>query len=133
MLPECPRAAIGVALDRPSPGHFAIRLGRRRPWMPALIYLPCPWVEPMPFEDYPPPEDWCEPIGKPTGPLRARVGEKDIEDAKLVIHVWQGARAVTVAEYRYLAARRAHARKYEPDSALGQPIDLSILRNRDLL
>ena len=108
-------------------------MGAVAPWVPALIYLPCPFVEADPYEDYPRPEDWFDPIGKPAGPLRARVAERDIEDGEMVLRIWQSGRAVTAAEYAYLVARRAWARRYEPDSYHAKPVDVRVLKNRELL
>jgi hypothetical protein len=134
MLPECPIAAIGNVLDAPATGHFAIRLGSRHPWTPALIFLPCPMLEADPFDvDALPPEDWCTPLDRAPYPLRAMVGERVIEDMRMILCLWQGARAVTVAEYNYLMARRAWARHYEPQSYHAQPVNLAVLKNRDLL
>jgi hypothetical protein len=133
MLPECPIAAIGNVLDAPECGHFAVRLGSRHPWTPALIYLPCPWVEVDPYADYPRPEDWFDPIGKPAGPLRAKIGEREVENTKIILCLWQGARGITVQEYMYLMARRQWARRYDPNSYHSRPVDLSVLRNRELL
>jgi hypothetical protein len=144
-LPESPRAAIGVILDAPEPGHYAVRLGRLppktkgarygavAPWVPALIYSPCPWVEADPYEDYPPPQWWCEPTGRAPGPLRARIGERDVEDTKMILVLWQSARAVPPHEYLYLVARRAWARRYDPESYHAKPVDLTVLKNREVL
>ena len=133
-LPECPLAAIGVALDRPVPGHFAIRLGSRKPWTPALIYLPCPFIEPDPFGlDGPDPADWFTPLDRAPNPLRAQVGERTIEAPEMIIKVWQGARAVTPEEHAYLVARRAWARRYDPQSYHARAADIRVLKNRELL
>jgi hypothetical protein len=134
MLPECPLAGIGHVLDAPMPGHFALRLGSRRPWTPALIYLPCPFIEPEPYAlDAAPPEDWCTPLDRAPNPLRAKIGEIEIEDNHLVLALWQGARAVTVIEYSHLMARRAWAKKHDPESYHALRPNLNVLRNRDLL
>ena len=132
-LPECPLAAIGVVLDAPEPGHFAIRLGSRHPWTPALIFLPCPWVEVDPYSDYPRPEDWFDPVGGPVGPPRAKIGEIEVENNDIILRLWQGARGISVPEYEYLMARRQWARKYAPGSYHALRPDLRVLRNRDLL
>jgi hypothetical protein len=132
-LPECPLAAIGEVLDAPSPGHFAIRLGRRHPWTPALIFLPCPWLECDPYSEYFDPQDCCALLDRSPYPLRAQVGERVVEDGRLIIAIWQGARAVTVAEHAYLVARRAWARRYEPQSYHAKPVNLAVLKNRELL
>lgn len=131
-LPECPRAALGVALDRPEPGYFALRLGSRKPWTPAVIFLPCPFILPDdPFDGSQ--EDWFTPLGRAPGPLRATVGETAVEDQRMIVIIWQGARAVSQGEYGWLTRRRAWARRHQPDSYHAQPADLRILRNRDLL
>ena len=133
-LPECPLAAIGVVLDAPQVGHFAIRLGSRHPWTPALIFLPCPMIESDPYSlDAPPAEDWCTPLDRAPNPLRAMVGEKTVEDTMLIVRVWQGARGISVAEYNYLMARRAWARRYDSKSYHAQPVNLTVLRNREVL
>jgi hypothetical protein len=134
MLPECPLAGIGRVLDAPMPGHFAIRLGRRHPWTPAVIFLPCPMVEPEPFGlDAPEPKDWCWALDRAPNPLRAQVGERTVEDGMMIVKIWQGARAITSAEYAYLVARRAWARRYLPQSYHARPADLAVLRNREVL
>jgi hypothetical protein len=134
MLPECPIASLGAVLDAPMPGHFAIRLGSRHPWTPAVIFLPCPMLEADPFDvDALPPGDWCMPLDRAPYPLRAMVGERVIEDTRMIICLWQGARAISGVEYNYLMARRAWARRYEPQSYHGRPVNLAVLRNRELL
>lgn len=132
-MPECPRAQLGVALDRPEPGHFAIRLRSRGEWVPALIYSPCPMVE-LDLLEWPYRPEWLgEPLDRTPNPLRCRIGEREIEDQKLLIVLWQGARAVTLAEHQYLVARREWARRYDPTSYHARPVDLRALQYRDLL
>lgn len=133
-LPECPLAAIGRVLDAPATGHFAIRLGRRHPWTPAVIFLPCPMIESDPYGlDAPPPADWCTPLDRAPNPLRAKIADRDVEDTMMIIKLWQGARAITPSEYAYLMERRVWSRRYDPQSYHAQPISLSVLKNRDLL
>jgi hypothetical protein len=121
-------------LDATMPGHFAIRLGRRHPWTPALIFLPCPMIEPDPYGlDAPGPEDWCTPLDRAPNPLRAKIGEIEVEDHAMVLKVWQGGRLVSARAYCYLMARREWARRYAPESYYGRPLDLSVLRNREVL
>ncbi len=116
------------------PGHYAIRLGSRHPWTPVLIYLPCPMIEPDPYGlDAPPPADWCTPLDRAPNPLRAQVGNRTVEDPMMVLKIYQGARAVTAGEHTYLMRRREWARRYDPQSYHAQPIDLSVLRNREVL
>lgn len=127
-------AVTGRVLDAPMPGHFAIRLGRRHPWTPALIFLPCPFLEPEPYAlDTAPPKDWCTPLDRAPNPLRAKIANCEIENPEMVIKIWQGGRTISAAEYSYLSARREWARRYAPESYHAQPIDLSVLRNREIL
>jgi hypothetical protein len=126
--------STGRVLDAPMPGHFALRLGRRHPWTPALIFLPCPMIEPDPYGlDAPPPADWCTPLNRAPNPLRAKIADREVEDPVMVIKVWQGARAVAPREYAFLMARRAWAKKYDQTSYHAQSPDLTVLRNRDIL
>ncbi len=121
-------------LYRPMPGHFAIRLGSRHPWTPALIFLPCPWVEPEPYGlDAAPPADWCTPLDRAPNPLRAKIADREVEAPDLVLKTWQAGRAITQAEYAWLMERRRWAKRYEPQSYHAQPANLSALRNREVL
>jgi hypothetical protein len=51
----------------------------------------------------------------------------------MVIKLWQAGRGIPKHEYDFLVARRAWARRHDPSSYQAQPIDLSVLRNRDFL
>lgn len=117
-----------VFLDRPEPGWFRLKLARRGVWVPALIWQPCPFVEPleawgeMPGE---PPEDWCRPTDPWRGPrvLRARIGDDEADP----LEVWSRGYRVGEAEYRWRVALREWARTQpaEPEAQPRRAVDLS--------
>jgi hypothetical protein len=125
---------VSRVLDAPMPGHFAIRLGRRLPWTPAVIFLPCPMVEPEPYGlDAPEPKDWCWALDRAPNPLRGQIGERTVETGTMILKIWQGGHAITPTQYAYLMARRAWARRYSPESYHARPVDLAVLHNREVL
>ena len=130
--------------DRPAPGHFALRLmshrrwldegrsqyggGVQQPWVPALIYAPCPAVlqDPLAWPYHP---EWdFEPLGRSPYPLRASIAEKDLDDS-WAMRVWNSGRQISAGAYAWLMARRAWARRWAPASYEAQPADLSWIRN----
>lgn len=83
--------------------------------------------------DAPGPEDWCTSLDRAPNPLRAKIANREVEAPDMVLKIWQAARPITPTEYDHLMRRRAWARRYEPTSYHAQPIDLSVLRTREVL
>jgi hypothetical protein len=107
----------------PEPGWFKLRLARRGPWIPALIWQPCPMVEPFEASD---PADWCCPTDPWRGPrwLRATIGDDEVDP----LDVWARGQKITAQEYYWRLAVRAWAvaeAPHEPEASPRQPINLS--------
>jgi len=105
--------------DAPRPGFFLLRTParfneatgttQRGRWIiPALIYRPCPWVQPDELPLAPGaagPEQWCMPSDRPR-PLRAQIGGVDREEGvswgdrcSAAQQVWEWGRRITAAQY----------------------------------
>ena len=88
-------------LDRPAPGFFRIRQRRGGPWLQAIIYRPCPWVQPDPrygIDGTPDPEDWCRPTER-SRPLCAIVEDREAT----VDEVWTYGRFSSLHEHAAMA------------------------------
>lgn len=98
----------------PEPGFYRLRLARKGPWVPALIWRPCPFIipEPLSIEDTPAPDDWCKPTER-SRPLRATIGDKEADPHE----VWITAQWTTPQEYYW----RLKLRKWAIDSAPHEP------------
>jgi hypothetical protein len=109
--------------NRPQPGHFLVRLVKGGPLVPALIYLPCPWVQPEPENPYgPDPWEWCRHYER-QGPPRAVIAGDQPVDPEFV---WTYGREITAEEYRYRVELLAWARRTRaPEARLRRPIRLS--------
>lgn len=110
----------GDRIDRPQPGHFKTRLVKRGPWVPALIYRPCPMVPP---EIDIGPEDWCQPMDR-YSPLEAMINGTPAS----VDRVWLGGPVIDAAEYAYLIADATWEVEHQPDGPKANPtvaMDLS--------
>lgn len=110
------------ASELPAPPQPGFYLMRTRAWydpmtqtthrgkwiIPALIYRPCPWVQPgvMPYEaGMPGPEDWCRPSERPR-PLRAMIAGVEREEGSswgdpcsAAQQIWEWGRRITATEY----------------------------------
>ena len=89
------RRAARVMNDA-QPGFFRVRMVRGGPWVPAVIFLPCPWICPA---DNVSPDEWCLPLDR-SRRLMAQVAGRPVwpED------VWNYAEAVSIDEHDYLRA-----------------------------
>lgn len=98
----------------PEPGFFKLKLVRGGPWVPALIWRPCPMIipEPLSIEDTPAPEDWCRPTER-SRPLRARVGDRESDPGE----VWISGLWITPREYYW----RLKLQKWAVESAPAEP------------
>jgi hypothetical protein len=129
--------------DRPQPGFFVLRLvrhwrwlktyrhtyGMPQPWIPAIIFAPCPWVEPD-ETDWPYYPRWqCEPLDRSAYPLRAKVGERDWNDVAAPLYVWTWGVEISAAVYQWLMARRVWCRQWAPASFEARPVRLPNLRS----
>lgn len=91
----------------PQPGFFKTRLVKGGPWVPALIYRPCP-------------------IDPSTGVhvdrhyhLEARIGERPAS----VDHVWMTCRPIPRRDWLYMSDLSAWAGLYEPEAPEANPFD----------
>lgn len=102
----------------PEPGFFRLKLVRGGPWVPALIWRPCPMVipEPLSVEDTPAPEDWCRPTER-SRPLRARVGDREADPGE----VWISGMWTTPQEYYWRLKLRKWAVESAPDEPEAKP------------
>ncbi len=125
------------SLDHRTPGYFAIRLIRHhrwlamrrqgqvqelyQPWVPALIFSPCPFIFPD-ETDYPYHPEWfAEPLDRSPYPLAAKIGERLYWSEAVVGEIWVWGARITEQAYVYLMARRAWARRWFPASFEGRP------------
>ena len=89
------------AIDRPVPGFFKMRLTRGGPWVPAIVYRPCPIeLEPETFQA----------VDRHYR-LVAEIGGKPSE----VLRVWQYGERIEQAEYKYLSDDRDWCRRHAPE------------------
>ncbi|HET98765.1 MAG TPA: hypothetical protein ENH89_00020 [Aurantimonas coralicida] len=105
------------AIDSPEPGFFRLKLTRGGPWVPAILYRPCP----IEFE----PETF-----QAVDRHYRLVAEIDGKPAD-VHRVWTSGERITIAEYLYLTANHAWVRQYAPDlpeANPGSPIDFNVLQ-----
>jgi hypothetical protein len=114
-------------LGEPEPGYFKLRQARKGPWVPAIIWRPCPLILPEPWrsaivgatlllEETPGPEDWCVPTER-ARPLRARIGDKEASP----FEVWERGREIELAEYSWRLALREWAVAYAPAQPEANP------------
>lgn len=135
----------GMIADSPEPGYYALRLIRHRrwlaryrqafglyqPWIPALIFCPCPWVEPD-DTDWPYYPEWqCEPLDRSPYPLRAQLGERIWNHPEAPAYVWNWGARISCAAWRWLMARREWCRQWAPASYEALPVSLPDLRRLD--
>ena len=109
----------GVRVDRPRPGHFKTRMVKRGPWVPAVIYRPCPMVPPE-FDISP--DEWCWPMDR-CPPLEAMINGAPAD----VMRVWLSP-AIDAAEYAHMTAVAAWDAEHQPDGPKANPtvaVDLS--------
>jgi hypothetical protein len=92
-------------IDRPEPGFFRMRLVRGGVFVGARIYRPCP-MHP----------ETCEALDR-WFDLEAEI---DGEPAD-VLRVWESGDPITPAEFAYLDARGAWARRVVPDHPFANP------------
>lgn len=111
----------------PEPGFFRLRRVKRGPWLPALIWVECPFVIPEPAsllgEPGEPPEEWCRPTDPWRGPRwhRAEIDGADADP----LEVWVWGQRITPQHYHHLVALRGWQRRWEPETAAAtRPADL---------
>ena len=133
MRPLPPLLQHGVRwAGHPEPGFYRVRLTRGGPWVPAVIWRPCPMIMPHgggperlgdDFEALPGPEEWCTPTER-SRPLRAMihgVGETDPQE------LWVRGRRIGPAEYRWRTELGRWAQRYAPNQPeVRNPRNLSI-------
>lgn len=112
-------------ISEPEPCFMRLKQVRGGPWIPAIIWLPCPLIEPIPYELTPDPEDWCRPTDRPRV-LRARIGDAEASPYE----VWERGYKIFQAEYLWRLALRewavTHARE-QPEANPRQRVDLGRL------
>jgi hypothetical protein len=104
------------AIDRPEPGFFKMRLTRGGPWVPAILYRPCPIeFNPETFQ----------------GVDRVYHLEAEIDGRPVGLdRIWGYGRRIPMAEYLFLKANSAWVRQYAPhlpEANPRQPIDFDTL------
>ena len=116
--------------DRPAPGYFALRLAPRTPWVPAVVFTPCPFV--LPDEtDWPyRPEDWCYACDRQPYPMAVKVGETIHWKNDLVLGVAQRGERITRVAYDWLMWRREWCRRHAPGSPEARPAIVKEWRGR---
>jgi hypothetical protein len=114
----------GLRTSDPEPGYFKLRFVRRGPWVPAIIWRPCPLILPDPLEATAPgPEQWCCPAERSRA-LRARIGDREASPDE----VWERGREIPEHEYIWRLAVRDWAMAYQPTQPEANPrkaVDLS--------
>ncbi len=95
-------------INRPEPGFFKMRLVKNGPWVPALIYRPCP-IELNP--------ETFQAVDR-VYHLEAAIDNMPVN----VDRIWLSGRRITAAEYLYLRADRAWVRQYRPDLPEANPM-----------
>jgi hypothetical protein len=102
----------GKVLDYPEPGFYRLRQARRGPWVPALIWRPCPMIIPIRFEETPAPEDWCRYTERPRL-LQATIADQAADP----LEVWSRGERIGPREYHHRLALAEWAKTHAP----GQP------------
>ena len=97
----------------PEPGFFKLRLRRHGPWVPALIWRPCPLILPDPAIA---PEDWCMPTER-SRPLRSRIGDAEADP----LEVWERGRKIPAHEYIWRLELRDWAVQHDPRQPEARP------------
>ncbi len=95
------------AIASPEPGFFKLRLVKGGPWMPAIIYRPCP------IEWHP---ETCQHIDR-WPHLAAEIDGMSVS----VDRIWTSGRVIPIAEYLYLKADRAWVREWAPHLPEARP------------
>ena len=101
-------------INKPEPGFFKMRLVKGGPWVPALIYRPCP------IEFKPETFQWIDRVYH----LKAEIDGMPTD----VDRVWLSGQYIIAAEYLYLRADRAWVRQHAPhlpEATPERPIDIS--------
>ena len=107
----------------PEPGYFRLRLVRKGPWVPAIIWRPCPLILPDILDATPALEQWCEPTER-SRPLRAKLADQDHSP----FDVWERGVPIDLAEYLWRLALRDWAieqRTPQPEQRPKRPADLT--------
>lgn len=101
----------------PRPGYFKLKLAKDGPWVPAVIFYPCPHCPPE--EQVDPDFSCCE--------IKDRAELVAVIDGKRakVDRVWLFAEFCEFDEYRYLMELRGWAKKHSPAEANARaPVDI---------
>jgi hypothetical protein len=123
-MPRLPTPPLDIAqlqrrprnLGSPQPGYFRLRLRRGGPWVPALIWLPCPFIVPLPLEETPAPEEWCRPHDR-SRVLRGRIGDRDVDPSE----VWERGYTIDAKEYHWRLGLAEWATRHAPDQPEANP------------
>lgn len=95
------------AIGSPQPGFFQMRLVKGGPWVPAIIYRPCPLeMHPETFQHI---DRWPH--------LEAEIDGMPAS----VDRIWTSGRFISIAEYLYLKDDRAWVRQYAPHLPEARP------------
>lgn len=111
----------------PEPGFFVTRLVRHGPLVPAIIWQPCPWIEPGEGPGCPGADEWCRPIDR-SRPLRARIGDTEVSPHE----VWERGSRVSAAEHAYRTALQEWAATHAPEAPearANEPVNLNTMES----
>jgi hypothetical protein len=116
-LPSYDRPKEIRVIGEPEPGYFKLRLVRKGPPVPAIIWRPCPLILPDLIEETAPgPEDWLWATER-ARPLRARIGN----DEACPFEVWERGQIIGAREYAVLLARGKWAMRFAPAQPEANP------------
>ena len=104
-------------IDRPEPGFFRLKLTKGGPWVPAILYRPCP-IEFAP--------ETFQGVDRHYR-LVAEIDGKLVDVAR----VWTSGERIPLAEYLFMKADHAWVREnapHLPEANPGQSIDFNVLQ-----
>ena len=115
--------AAGKIAHRPEIGWYKLKLIRRGPWVPAIIWCPCPMAGP---DDSPDPADWGHATDPWRGPrwLRARIGDAEADP----LLVWERGYRIGRAEYEWRLQLSRWAKRHapeQPEARARETVDLT--------
>lgn len=103
-------------LAAPQTGFFRLRLISGGAYVPASIYMSCPWVQPDFGIWCAPAFEWCRPIDRSRS-LAATIGTKAAD----VLRVWESGERIGRMEYEDRMAILVFCEVYEPNAPEARP------------
>ena len=108
-------------IDRPEPGFFKMKLVKNGPWVPALIFLPCPIHEPYGGTH---PDDWGTHRDR-SRQYRAIVAGEEAD----VLKVWTWGKKIAQSEHDHLVQVMEWAIQHAPHAPEAMPKQAIKLEN----